>query len=564
MKLWISILCAILCVSCSTQTSQHQSSATSHQGKSTQPFLWDNATIYFLLTDRFNNGNKNNDHPTAKAESAVLRGYEGGDIKGITDKIEEGYFTRLGVNAIWLTPHVEQIKGFTDEGTGKTYPYHGYWTADWTQVDPNIGTMEDMREFVDTAHEHGIRVLLDVVINHTGPVTKQDPQWPNEWVRVAPKCDFKSIKTTVECTLVKNLPDIKTKSDENVSLPPSLVRKWKKEGRYDQETQELDSFFARTGLPRAPRYYLMKWHLDWIRDLGVDGFRVDTAKHTQASIWAELRTLAQQEFETWKRNNTQKKISDDPFYMMAEVYHYTIESGQEFNMSATEKVNFFKNGFDSLINFSLRNAANQDYETIFNQYSDILHGGELEDYSVINYISSHDDAHPLDPKRTRPFDSAIKLLLSPGASQIYYGDESARDLIYPGANGDANLRTVMNWQELEKNVNKNGYNVADVWTHWSKLSLFRKNHPAVGAGIHKKLSDKPYTFSRTLNSKQAKDKVVVALDLNTDAKQHQIDVRGVFNNGDKLKDHYSNTYTVVTDGKALVKTSDNIILLGKE
>ena len=67
-----------------------------------------------------------------------LRGFEGGDIKGITQKIKEGYFTDLGINAIWMTPIVEQIHGGTDEGTGVTYGFHGYWAKDWTKIDPNL------------------------------------------------------------------------------------------------------------------------------------------------------------------------------------------------------------------------------------------------------------------------------------------------------------------------------------------------------------------------------------------------------------------------------------------
>jgi len=85
-------------------------------------FTWAGANIYFLLTDRFNNGDISNDiNFDRNNEAAVLRGFEGGDIKGVTQKIKEGYFTKLGVNAIWMTPVVEQIHDGTDEGTGYTY-----------------------------------------------------------------------------------------------------------------------------------------------------------------------------------------------------------------------------------------------------------------------------------------------------------------------------------------------------------------------------------------------------------------------------------------------------------
>ena len=159
-------------------------------------------------------------------------------------KIEEGYFDSLGVTAIWMTPFVEQIHAGVDEGTGKTYGYHGYWTRDWTAVDPALGTEDDLRAVVDAAHRHGIRVLMDAVINHTGPATPQDPAWPDDWVRTGPNCSYKSYATTVDCTLVATLPDIRTDRDAPVELPPALLEKWQREGRRDRELAELDAFFA--------------------------------------------------------------------------------------------------------------------------------------------------------------------------------------------------------------------------------------------------------------------------------------------------------------------------------
>src|SRR3954466_8546652 len=90
-----------------------------------KPFLWENATVYFLLTDRFNNAFTGNDLAyDRRADAGPLRGYMGGDLAGITNKINEGYFDSLGVSAIWLTPPVEQIHEGTDEGTGKSYGFH--------------------------------------------------------------------------------------------------------------------------------------------------------------------------------------------------------------------------------------------------------------------------------------------------------------------------------------------------------------------------------------------------------------------------------------------------------
>ena len=189
--------------------------------------------MYFLLTDRFKNGDVSNDvNFERKEKAAVLRGFEGGDLRGIIQKIDDNYFTDLGINAIWMTPIVEQIHGATDEGTGKTYALHGYWAKDWTNLDPNFGTKEELKELVEKAHAKGIRVVLDAVVNHTGPVTATDPVYPNSWVRTSPQCQYNNYQNTTACTLVANLPDVLTESNLPAELPEMLIEKWKKEGRY--------------------------------------------------------------------------------------------------------------------------------------------------------------------------------------------------------------------------------------------------------------------------------------------------------------------------------------------
>jgi alpha-amylase len=526
-----------------------------------QPFSWDNATVYFLLTDRFNNANPANDHAYGRRDdAATLRGFMGGDLAGVTAKIREGYFRDLGVDAIWITPPVEQIHGGTDEGTGKSYGFHGYWARDFTAVDANLGTEAEVRELVDTAHANGIRVLLDVVMNHTGPVTKEDPVWPREWVRTGPNCTYKDAATTIDCTLVTNLPDFRTDSNAAVALPPALAAKWKAEGRYEREVKELDAFFKRTGYPRAPRYYLMKWHADWVRKYGFDGFRADTVKHVEPGVWKELKKVASAAYEDWKRANPAKRLGDDKFYMTAELYNYSIAHGRRFELGAGTVVDYFANGFDSMINFSMKADAQKDLETLFSGYSDALNG-PLSGYSVLNYMSSHDDSAPFDALRTRPFDTASRLLLAPGAAQIYYGDETARLLKVDGAEGDANLRSFMNWDDLAKDAQRGGYRVGDVRAHWAKLGMFRQAHIAVGAGVHQMIQSAPYVFKRTYDKGGVRDQVVVALGLPTD-RPASIPVRGVFNDGQTVRDAYSGTSAVVKGGMVQFPTASAVALIG--
>ncbi|MGA9270810.1 MAG: alpha-amylase family glycosyl hydrolase [Lutimonas sp.] len=520
------------------------------------PFDWRGANLYFLLTDRFNNGNPENDlNYDRTLNTAPLRGFQGGDIKGITQKINEGYFTDLGVNAIWFTPVVEQIHGGTDEGTGFTYAFHGYWTKDWTALDPNFGTMADLAELVSAAHSKGIRIVMDAVINHTGPVTEIDPQWPDSWVRTEPKCTYDSYENAVRCTLVENLPDIKTESDEAVELPEALVQKWKEEGRYEQEVAELDAFFERTGYPRAPKYYIIKWLTDYIRDFGIDGFRADTVRHIEEEVWSQFKEECNAAFAEWKKEHPDQILDNTPFYTVGEVYDYDIiSSGSQFDFGDV-KVNYYAHGFDSMINFEFKKSANQDYESIFSTYATAVNdtGSEIQ---VLNYLTSHDDGSPFDKERKRTLETATKLLLSPGTAQIYYGDESARNLIVEGTQGDATLRSFMNWEDIASNPE-----TQELLQHWQKLGQFRRDHPSVGAGSHQMISNEPYQFSRTYSNADYKDQVVIGLDLDSGLKE--LNVENIFEDGTELRDAYSGTQITVKGGKVQLDTRFNIVLLEK-
>ncbi len=518
-----------------------------------KPFVWEAANLYFLMTDRFNNGDKSNDLNFDRTRTpGMLRGFQGGDIKGITAKINEGYFTKLGINAIWLTPIVEQIHDGTDEGTGVSYGFHGYWTRDWTKLDPNFGTEKDLAELVETAHKNGIRILLDAVINHTGPVTQKDSVWPSDWVRTEPVCNFSTFEGNTKCALVQNLPDILTESNENVELPAFLVEKWKAEGRYDQEIKELNAFFAKTGYPKAPRYYIMKWLTDYILDYGIDGYRADTVKHTEESVWAEFKTQCNVAFADWKKKNPSKVLDDNDFYLIAEVYNFGISSAKAIDFG-DRKVNYYDYGFNNVINFEFKWDAQKDYEFLFSKYSAKLNN-ELEGFSVLNYLSSHDDSQPFDAKREKGIEAGTKLLLTPGISQVYYGDESNRSLVVPGTQGDATLRSPMNWEAIA-----NDADTQKVLEHWQKLGQFRANHVSVGAGVHQKLSAAPYVFSRGYETKKIQDRVVIGLDMPLGKKR--INVKTLFKNGTKVRDAYSGKTTSVKGGFVEITSDFNIILL---
>ncbi|MCU0444942.1 MAG: alpha-amylase family glycosyl hydrolase [Microscillaceae bacterium] len=564
MKRLISFVCltfvGFMLMFCNPKSDSKTTEETETTAKA--PFLWESANIYFLMTDRFFNGDQTNDvnfdrnQPTGK-----LRGFMGGDIKGITAQLKANYFRDLGIDAIWFTPIFEQNHGVIDEGTGNSYGFHGYWARDWTSLDPNFGNFDDLKEMVQTAHSQGIRVILDVVLNHTGPVTAQDPVFPNDWVRTTPKCEYKDYKGTVECTLTKNLPDVKTESDQSVEVPASILDKWKKDGREKQELAELDEFFQRTKLPKSPKNYIIKWLCDYVAELGIDGFRVDTAKHIEETIGKTLYQEAAYAFELWKKNNPKSVLDTTPFYMVGEVYGYGASNKRLYDYG-DKKVDYFANGYSALINFQFVYDAQMAYEQIFSRYDSILRSPEMDNVYILNYLSSHDDGNPFDKERKKPLESATKLLLTPGAVQIYYGDETSRPLMAEGAQGDANLRAFMNWDDLKNNAKINGFKVVDIQKHWQKLAKFRQAHPAVGAGKHEQISAKPYIFKRTFKKDKFQETVAIGLDLNTGKKE--LDLGKTFADDTQVIDAYSGVEATVKGGKVSLDSPYTLVLLSKK
>lgn len=525
------------------------------QEESRPYFDWSAANVYFLLTDRFYNGDPSNDAIIKRdKETGKLRGFKGGDFAGITQKIESGYFNDLGVNAIWLTPIWEQIHDGVDEGTGFTYAFHGYWAKDWTAVEPSYGTLEEFQTLVQKAHDKNIRILLDVVINHTGPVTEIDPVWPEDWVRTGPSCTYQDQKTAVTCTLTNNLPDIKTESKEEVSLPEHLVKKWKAEGRYEQEVAELDAFFERTQLARTPVNYIIKWVTDYARETGVDGFRIDTVKHVEEEVWQVFNEQALIAYEDWKKAHPDQIIHDDPFFILGELYGYEVSGGRNYYFKE-QPVDYFNYGYDAMINFGFKYHASEPYKELFKRYDgfkDSLLTEQPNDPAYfMNYISSHDDGQPFDAKRERAFESATKLLLTPGMSQIYYGDELARSLVIEGTQGDATLRSVINWENMNK----------EVLEHWQKLGQYRSKHPAVGAGKHFSLphDGSGTLFSRWYDNNGFEDHILAGAGLENG--EITIDVSKVFDQVTQLRNAYTNQVLEIVEGKVTTVVENGVVLL---
>lgn len=215
--------------------------------------IWPDERIYFVFIDRFNNGDKTND---GAANTSDPRAWHGGDLQGIIDKLD--YIKDLGFTAIWITPHVKN--------TGRDY--HGYGAVDFFDTDPHFGTVAKTKELVEKAHAKGIKVLFDIVVNHTGPQSPLVAQHP-DWFH--PKTD------------ISNWNDPKQVQNGWIFALPD----------FDQSKPEV-------------REYILSYSKFWIEQTGVDGFRLDTVRHVP------------QDFFTWYNAELQK--IKPGFWLIGEVW----------------------------------------------------------------------------------------------------------------------------------------------------------------------------------------------------------------------------------------------------
>ncbi len=153
-------------------------------GCSESDFDWRDAILYFVFLDRFFDGDPGNNMSVSGVPFEA--NYQGGDLVGLQQKIEEGYFDDLGVNVLWITSPIDNAQGIGEGRDGRTYSaFHGYWPRDMEAVDARVGTEQELRAMVDVAHEHGIKVILDYAMNHVhaeSPLVSENPTWfwPND------------------------------------------------------------------------------------------------------------------------------------------------------------------------------------------------------------------------------------------------------------------------------------------------------------------------------------------------------------------------------------------------
>lgn len=449
-------------------------------------FDWDEAVVYFMMTDRFFDGNESNNTASGADTYGDNPGlYHGGDFAGVTAKLD--YLQDLGVNTIWITPIVENIKGVavTDEGS-KDVPYnaayHGYWANDFTKLNPTLGTTGEFETMISEAHKRGMRIMVDIVVNHAGYGT--------------------------ESTFADMLRD--------KSVSEGDIKSWQS-GLPDFATENADV-----------RAKLVEWQTSWMKDYGVDYFRVDTVKHVDSTTWAAL-----------KNSTTEVNPS---FKMIGEYYGggyaangNTLGSGQmdadldfDFNDQATS---FVSGNISSVEKFlSARNSAlNNTYMT-----------GQ--------FLSSHDEdgfkaalmkgkGYNKDEATSAALVAATLQLTAKGIPVIYYGEEV-------GLSGLNNYLYQTNRYDMDFSLATED-NVT--YQHYKNLLSIRNAYTDVFArGSRNVVASSDEEGYDVIARSYGDTTLYVGMNINDTAKEVKVPVNA--NAGDTVKNLYDGkTYTVSSD-----------------
>lgn len=467
-----------------------QVEVTARTRKNAKDFDWDESVIYFMVTDRFFDGNESNNTASgAKTYGKDNAGlYHGGDFAGITQKLD--YLEDLGINTIWITPIVENIPGVTVTDTGKedvpyNAAYHGYWASDFTKLNPTLGTEEEFQTLIDQAHSRGIRIMVDIVVNHAG----YDTEFGN---------------------MIRSGDDVVSGSDQKDSL------------------SNLPDF--RTEDP-AVSAQLVEWQTQWVKDFGIDYFRVDTVKHVENDTWAELKNAL---------------TKTDPNFKMIGEYAgggyasngNTLGTGEmdsdldfDFNDQAA---NFVKGNISSVENFlaSRNSALNNTYMT--GQFL----GSHDEDGFKQKLL---DGGMKEDAATAASMVAASLQITAKGQPVIYYGEEI-------GLTGLNNYPYQTNRYDFDWSMVNNDNKT---YQHYKKMLSIRNAYTDVFARGDRKtiLASDENGYDIVSRSYQG-TKLYVGLNIKGAAQTVEVPVSE--SNGTVLEDLYSKTSYTVNNGKVEV------------
>ncbi len=426
-------------------------------------FDWRDSVIYFVFVDRFVNGDPSND---ASSGVPTAADWQGGDWAGVTERIEDGYFDSLGVNTLWISVPMDNTNGFGLGTDGMEYSaYHAYWPTDLNAPEEHFGTMAELQQLVDAAHDRGLKVLFDYAMNHvhvSSPTYLEhgDWFWPNDNGAggncvCGEGCGWDDAEGR-RCWFTDYLPDFDFGQADALEFSTSNA-------------------------------------IQWIVDTGVDGFRLDAVKHIEDAWLLELRSRVTEEIEP---------DSGRHFYMVGETF-----TGNADTIAYYVNADMLDGQFDFPLRMEMARTLLMRQGTMgelanFLDANDDRYGAGI----MSTFIGNHDiprvihlaedtplwddpwtdgkdrawSNQPGQPNGAAAYErlaTAFSILMTTkGAPLIYYGDEVG----LAGA-GDPDNRRFMQWD---------GYSAGQLALrdHITDVTAIRAAHPATRRGTRTTLS----------------------------------------------------------------------------
>lgn len=431
---------------------------------------FDESLIYFMVTDRFHDGNTANNDPygidyKAHADGNPMGTYQGGDFKGVTKKLD--YLDQLGINTIWITPIVENIQTDAtknDPSKGAYFGYHGYWASDFEKLNPHLGTLKEFHTLIDEAAKRDIRIMVDVVLNHPGYGTNDRFK---DMIR-------ETSGNTDQTMMLAGLPDFRTEDP-------------------------------------AVRKQLVEWQTSWIKKSttkkgnSIAFFRIDTVKHVDNTTWQLLKNEA---------------VKQNPAFRMI---------GEAWGANAKDDLGYLGTAsLDSLLDFDFNDVSTALVSGKTNEVSDVLakrNDAITSSRLLGQFLSSHDEDGFL---YTQGFDQSKQMiastlqLTSKGQPVLYYGEE----LGYSGANNwpEYDNRPVLDFSKTQNNV---------LYEHYKKITHFRNTYSdLLSKGTYTKIraeEHKTLVYARTFENTSVyiginvtEEEQQVLLPVSASASQHTV------------------------------------------
>lgn len=551
-----------LLAQCSMADPVHSSTSTHYSERTPADEI-----IYFVLPDRFENADTTNDTGGISGDKLdhgfdpSHKGfYHGGDLKGLTEKLD--YIQDLGATAVWLTP-IFKNKAVQGTPGQKSSGYHGYWITDFTQIDPHLGSREDFKTFVDSAHARNMKVYMDIITNHTADVIKYKECHDTEThpeLSKSGECPYRSVGeypyTTTghisgestnegflgEDSKHQNDANFEKLVDPNFAYTPFIpdaeksvkIPSWLNDPIYYHNRGDttfkgenslygdfagLDDLF--TEHPRVVDGFI-EIYSQWIRDFHIDGFRIDTARHVNPEFWQKLIP---------ELEKTAKEEGINNFHIFGEVYEF--DAGQLAVFTHRDQLpTVLDFAFQQTASdFILKGSSGETLSRLF--AADHLYGEKAQNGLYLpTFLGNHDmgrfagmmqDNLPniTDKEALARLKLAHALMiLSRGVPTIYYGDEQgfvsdegdqgARENMFPSNVASYNDNDLIG---TEDKTSGNNFNTSHpLFLAISELAEIRTQHFALRQGTQKtRLADvEDSVFVQSRYSADGKTEYVIA------------------------------------------------------